>query len=189
MKKLNSILFVCLFFLLTSIDCKKALPGKPADQLPAATQTGANTFGCLVDGVAFLPGGNILGGGNLQCNYMFVNKAYSVVIRGTNNGKNLKSVSVQTDSLAIVEGQSYILKTRIKGNASGTYFFGYETSAGNQILNQYLTNGITASGLLTITHLDTYNQIMSGTFWFTSIESNGDSAKITDGRFDMHFNR
>ncbi|MBQ0767738.1 MAG: hypothetical protein KBT58_00490, partial [Bizionia sp.] len=31
-------------------------PTNPIDQLPPATQTGANTFGCLLDGEPFLPG-------------------------------------------------------------------------------------------------------------------------------------
>ncbi len=30
----------------------------PIEQLPPATQVGANTAGCLVNGVAFLPKGN-----------------------------------------------------------------------------------------------------------------------------------
>jgi hypothetical protein len=33
-------------------------PAKPEDQLPAATQTGAGTFGCLVNGQPWLPSGN-----------------------------------------------------------------------------------------------------------------------------------
>ena len=187
MKIINSLLFVCLFFLLTSNKCKKDPPGKPIDQLPAATQTGANIFGCLVNGVAFLPGGNMLGGGNLQCNYQYLNDGIYVVIRGTSNRKDVSTVGIYADSLELKSGHSYILKTSIRGNAQGGYLFGYVTSAGNQIVNAYFTNGVTASGLLTITHLDTNNQIMSGTFWFTSIDSNGDSAKITDGRFDMHY--
>ncbi len=37
--------------------CKKKDPD-PVDQLPPATQTGANTFGCLVNGQAWTPNGN-----------------------------------------------------------------------------------------------------------------------------------
>jgi hypothetical protein len=44
-------------------------PVNPIDQLPPATQTGANTAGCLVDGKAFLPKGYIPSG-NLVCNYI-----------------------------------------------------------------------------------------------------------------------
>lgn len=37
--------------------CKKHDPD-PVDQLPPATQTGANTFGCLLNGQLWTPSGN-----------------------------------------------------------------------------------------------------------------------------------
>ena len=37
--------------------CKKT-EADPVDQLPPATQTGANTLGCLVNGQAWTPAGN-----------------------------------------------------------------------------------------------------------------------------------
>ena len=42
---------------LALLGCKKDDP-KPEDQLPPATRTGANTFGCLVNGQAWTPNGN-----------------------------------------------------------------------------------------------------------------------------------
>ncbi|GAB2858733.1 Riean_0653 family protein [Hymenobacter ruber] len=47
--------------------CKKKDPD-PASQLPPATQTGANTFGCLVNGQAYTPKGNN-GMSNLYVSY------------------------------------------------------------------------------------------------------------------------
>lgn len=38
------------------LGCKKTSPA-PADQLPPATQTGANTFGCLLNGQVWTPQG------------------------------------------------------------------------------------------------------------------------------------
>ena len=40
--------------------CKKTEPAaaRPEDQLPPATQTGANTFGCLLNGQPWTPGGS-----------------------------------------------------------------------------------------------------------------------------------
>ena len=48
MKNIFTFLIPALLF----AGCKKAdkTPINPIDQLPAATQTGANTLGCLVDG-------------------------------------------------------------------------------------------------------------------------------------------
>ena len=53
---LHKIIFIAAFFILICIcpfwSCKKhtSKPSNPVDKLPAATQTGANTFGCLVNG-------------------------------------------------------------------------------------------------------------------------------------------
>ena len=41
-------LYLCLATLTQCSKCKN--DPAPTDQLPAATQTGANTFGCLVNG-------------------------------------------------------------------------------------------------------------------------------------------
>ncbi|MEO6833949.1 MAG: hypothetical protein ABI378_14835, partial [Chitinophagaceae bacterium] len=51
MRKLFAVLLLVLLF----AGCKKAdrTPINPIDQLPAATHTGANTLGCLIDGKPF----------------------------------------------------------------------------------------------------------------------------------------
>ena len=58
---------VLLFFALTFSNCEN---NNPQDQLPAITQTGANTFGCLVEGRVFVPkdseGYYAPGGGNTK---------------------------------------------------------------------------------------------------------------------------
>ncbi len=49
------------FTILIAASCKKNKPPKTElEKLPPATQTGANTFGCLLNGVAFTPAGGIL---------------------------------------------------------------------------------------------------------------------------------
>jgi hypothetical protein len=52
---------LALPLVLLLIQCHKDSPNpaKPEDQLPAATQTGANTFGCLVNGQPYTPKGNV----------------------------------------------------------------------------------------------------------------------------------
>ena len=51
--KYQSLLFISLVLLLLSSSCKKDNISK----LPPPTQTGENTFGCLVNGKAFVPKG------------------------------------------------------------------------------------------------------------------------------------
>ncbi|CAD0001286.1 hypothetical protein [Flavobacterium salmonis] len=54
----NLLLLFTALFILTSCDKDKDddKPTNPIDQLPPVTQTGANTFGCLLDGEVFKPG-------------------------------------------------------------------------------------------------------------------------------------
>lgn len=189
MKTLYPIFLLILGLTLASSSCKKHTV-KPADQLsllPPATQTGANTFGCLVNGQAFVPKNrSILEGPDLQCNYIYTAGGYHLTVAGGNKNSDgtLTSVIVGTDSLAVTQGTSIPFKTFASGNASGSYTLFYRSGG----LNQYATN-TTSSGQLTITKLDTIKQIVSGTFYFTAINGKGDTVKITDGRFDMHYTR
>lgn len=67
MKKLILLLTIILTLFSCNKDDNKSQ--NPIDQLPPATQTGANTAGCLVNGEAFLPKGTSLGGPVLSCFY------------------------------------------------------------------------------------------------------------------------
>lgn len=56
MKPQSLLIYFLTVTVLTASMCKKK-PVDPIDQLPPETQTGANTFGCLVNGEVFKPGG------------------------------------------------------------------------------------------------------------------------------------
>jgi hypothetical protein len=183
---LLAVAFSLTLFVIVVGSCRKnKAPSNPIDQLPPETQTGANTFGCLVNGQPFKPGGTQLSGGSLQCNYQFVNNGYYFVLIGRNKTESnlLRSVGVYTDSLQIHEGNKLNLKVRIKGNPSGSYF---KALSASQYV-QYETDGNPYTGELWIKKYDSINQIVSGTFWFNAINTNGDTVKVTDGRFDVHF--
>ena len=67
--------FVIALFMVTLLSCKK----QPVDQLsllPPATQTGANTFGCLVNGRAFLPKKGLFSHTDLECFYVDTKRGY-----------------------------------------------------------------------------------------------------------------
>lgn len=183
----NMLLFLLASLLLGS-SCKKQRTVNPVDQLPPATQTGANTFGCLVNGQAFKPGGAQLSGGSLQCNYQLVNGGYYFVLvgryRNNTNGSG-SIVGLYSDSLKMEEGTKQVLKSRTNNNASASYSTYTSTSA----YDQFETNGTSYTGELWIKKLDTIKQIASGTFWFTAANGKGDTVKITDGRFDVHYTR
>ena len=188
MKTSRIITLTVLSGLLLSAACKKHVI-KPVDQLsllPPATQTGANTFGCLVNGQAFVPGGSVFSGAHFQCNYIYTANGFHLTVAADNENDNntqLKGVIVGTDSLAIVQGQTLVFKTFAPGNADASYTI-YPTIG--QI--RYVTNN-TVSGELTITKLDSVKQIVSGTFYFNAINIAGETVSVTDGRFDMQYTR
>ena len=194
---LRRILFITFFVtaLLTCsfYSCKKhtSQPANPVDKLPALTQTGANTFGCLVNGqvvVIHQPFGDLEPdyGCQYQLIYSTVN-GYSFNVYGTNkqDGCHFKSVDIGLDSIQLEE-TTYSLNTSIV-HYGRHGLVDISTACPPSPLLTYITDS-TISGQLTITHFDQQNQIVSGTFWFNAVESNrGDTVRVTDGRFDMHY--
>ncbi|MCC4213877.1 DUF6252 family protein [Leeuwenhoekiella parthenopeia] len=174
--------FLYLFLIFTLLACKNDddnTNGDPLSQLPTETQTGENTFGCLLDGEPFIPGGGI---NPLDCVYQFVNGGYYFSVQGSNiDGDNFgRRISIGTENLELSEGSTYQLLEEEDGKANGTFF--YSTLKSDTSINN--------SGELTITKLDTENQIISGTFWFDVIHPyTNEIAKIREGRFDMQYSR
>jgi hypothetical protein len=148
----------------------------PLNQLPPATQIGANTFGALLDGEAFIPRG---GTNPLDCVYQLINGERFFNVQGNKSDKdfNLIGLSLSTIAKEIETGETYQLLEEAEGNVFGGYFFN---------TGFVYTNNM-QSGELTITHLDLENQTVSGTFWFDVIDQNGDLRQIRNGRFDMQF--
>ncbi|TYB78043.1 hypothetical protein ES676_02170 [Bizionia saleffrena] len=151
-------------------------PTNPIDQLPPATQTGAGTFGCLLDGEPFLPGNSQ---NPLDCVYQFVNGGYYFSLQANKRDdlNNRITLSLSTKSLEIEENEVFNLLENIDGNAYGRY--SYAT------LETYTSQDYT--GELTITKLDFTNNIVSGTFWYDIEDYNGVVHQIREGRFDMQF--
>lgn len=170
MKKIISLLIITTFLACCNKD-DNPIPTNPVDQLPPATQTGANTFGCLLDGQIFKPS---LTNNSYQCFYQLVDGEYYFLVRGS---KNNIGIFVGTEKRSITEGQTINLIERLDGNGWGTYFLD---------TNPYTTNVIN-TGELKITKLDFTNNIVSGTFWYDVKDNQGLIHQIRDGRFDMQF--
>lgn len=169
---------IAALLLLTAAQCEKDIP--PIDQLPPATQTGENTFGCLVNGEAFKPKGNPLGGPILQAYYQFVDGGYWFGLTVKNNEKDiLRGLAIHTTKREIHEGETLILEIQAEGNASAHFSLG-----GGGV--KYVTTE-TITGELTITRFDQINNIVSGTFWFDAINEAGEIVQVREGRFDMQF--
>lgn len=149
----------------------------PISQLPPATQTGENTFGCLINGEVFVPD-NLPNSTN--CFYQFLNGGYFFTVRASNQDDNFNSYSIalKTEQKQIFEGETYNLLEPLPNKAYGTY----------SLVGMLSYTDDMNTGELTISKLDFENNIVSGIFWF-DIEhpTTGEILEIRDGRFDMQF--
>jgi hypothetical protein len=181
MKKLIFLLLIT--FALNGCDNNNDKPKTELEKLPLATQTGANTAGCLVNGMAFLPKGNFP---TLICNYndganfsLFIKER---IIQGSN--ENIRTINVfsYNQNLHDNVGVAFPLTVYGSNSKSGEYIT-YNTDLGEI---HYVTNS-EVTGELKITYHN-YNQaIISGTFWFDAINSTGQKVEVRNGRFDMHY--
>jgi len=151
----------------------------PVDRLPPATQTGANTFGCLVNGQPWTPKGNASypnytlsydefpDGGLLQVN------AYRLLGQGA---ADFETISLWTKRISGIGTFSF------QNTATSIASFD------NRKRNCYWSSSDSTTtyrwGLFTITRLDLQVGIVSGTFAFTMYKPGCDSVHVTDGRFD-----
>ena len=185
MKHLRIFSVISLFIVLVSGNCKKN-NSDPIEQLPPETQTGANTFGCLIDGKVFLPKGNPLAGPVKKAQYQLVNGRQSFGISARrSDGEESQSVGVGGDSIIINVGVYELTSRNTAGKLSGLYLFSKIGTLGNY----YYTNEI-EKGQIHIKHFDTINQIVSGTFWFDAKDTaTGKIVQVREGRFDMPYVR
>jgi hypothetical protein len=172
MKKLILLLFVLSLFSGTSCNNDDDNSSQnPINQLPPETQTGANTFGFLVNGepinvtntsqqTAIYQGGILQIGG------------------GIDNSETDISVSI------ILENP-----LSINTNYSLTNFPVHTAKFRKRmgIINCNYNYEDTYEGNITLTNIDTVNFIVSGTFEFSTLTDNCEDVSITNGRFDLQY--
>lgn len=158
--------------------CKKKSDPDPASQLPPATQTGANTFGCLVNGQVWTPQGN-----NGSANYSVVydpnyrtGTLNIAAYRYANSQAKQEVIGVFSDSLLSGPG-------RYKLQALGHHGAVFENGPAGCFYNA-TGSMFYCRGALIITRLDRQAGIISGTFDFTLAKMGCDTVRITQGRFD-----
>lgn len=175
---MKNLILILLTTCTLSCCSKDDKPTNPIEQLPPATQTGANTAGCLVDGIAFLPKGYIPSG-NLVCNYID-GKDFSLGITQKNNTQTIL-IGIITYNQRLVVGETYLLKEYGADSKFGEYTIFQDIGD-----LKYKTTS-TISGQLKITYHNFDKAILSGTFWFDAVNSDGKIIKIREGRFDMQY--
>jgi hypothetical protein len=180
--KTTTILFIITLFLCSTFAaCKKDKNAANDNQLPPATQTGANTFGCLVNDKLFVPKGYT----NPYPNYrIFVDP-------GANNDLEIKTYSysnnIETDigftAFGVNGPNNYVVQN------GGLIYPYYRQNTNSDICNFTSTTSNFKSGYLKITRYDLPARIISGEFEFKLYDStiSCDTIRITQGRFDKKF--
>jgi hypothetical protein len=168
--------FLLLATLLGLSQCQK---NDPKSALPPETQTGANTFGCLVNGQPWQPRGNA-GSSN-----------YTVVLDRDTRGYILDIHTYRIFGESPDELQAMVLfATDIKGVGMYSFRSPQRTRASFEYQKTYCywstRDSVTTyrQGSLIITRLDRTAGIISGTFAFTLAKPGCDTIKVTQGRFD-----
>ena len=173
---------------LTLSCCDKDEDKTPLEQLPPATTTGANTAGCLVNGQAFLPKGRSQFGPILSCFYQQHQDGYhfglGIVEKGSNENK---SVNISLNPQQLNKNTTYNLVAILNGTSNYNSNFGEFWITSNIVNAIQYTTTATVTGELKITKLDTQQRIISGTFWYDAINSDGEKVEIREGRFDMRY--
>lgn len=170
--------------------CKKDDP-EPISTLPPATQTGANTFGCLLNGEAWLPGGyRNMGGQERKFTVYYPNKGqfkgeFTLTGRRVGTGYNEE---IQLALNAVDHAGTYLINVEAVPYPSALPWLDqgvYRTY--KPTTREYITSS-KRTGSLTITRLDTVAHVIAGTFSFTAEELGGTSTvNVTDGRFDINY--
>lgn len=168
----------------------------PADTLPAATQTGAGTAGCLLDGQPW----------TARVNTFAIPMIHPVSVMAIPfpTGPRPMSLSFQknVDDESATNNETMITLELPDVSHPGLYVFdrsplplGLVVVTGtpayalfsdrHQLPHQSLYTGPTATGRLVVTRIDSAAHVISGTFEFTarSAES-GRVVRVTEGRFD-----
>jgi hypothetical protein len=165
--------------LLVLISCKKEIT-----ELPPPTQTGANTFGAKVNGSLFVPQGF----GSLPASDILEVRRLptkDVIINARNFASSPNEKEFELRIKGVTATGVYLLNTTTTpGTTGASYAYYIKRNVTPQ--NEWITSA-THTGSVTITHLDTVNRIVSGTFEFNALNlyNAPEPLSVTEGRFDV----
>jgi hypothetical protein len=170
---------IALFVFFSIISCKKTI-----DELPPATQSGANTFGCRINGAvwapqknALFPGSTILESRQLPDNNLYI------------NARNFASSPNETEFEIFIKDVTapgtYTFNTTMTGPNSGSNYI-YYVKRNVTPENEWMTSAA-YTGTVTITTFNITERIVSGTFQLRAINlyNTPQPLDITEGRFDV----
>jgi len=169
------------------ISCHKKKADPPivdnAPKLPEATHIGANTFGCYINGELFVAASNNYNSViPIYCSYNSISPNELRIQGSRRNDTVQDNISFITFIDGVGEYPSLVVgENSMEGYANYAYSitsacFGYDHDQSNP-------------GSVYISHLDSINRIISGTFEMDLVNDDCEPnlLKITDGRFDVTY--
>lgn len=174
------LIFLSSLLLLAS--CKKSV-----DELPAASQSGTNTFGLKLNGELWVPQkfgvaatAPILEARITGLGGIFINA------RDFSSSPTEEEFEIHLMNVTTPGNYELNVNTDIYPSQSGSY--AYYVKRRIYPLNEWIT-GSQHTGSVMITKFDTANKIISGTFAFRagSKDSTGSAIDVTEGRFDVTY--
>lgn len=158
---------------------------KEVDELPPATQTGANTFGAKINGKNWVPArfGIIPANNLLEAFYSGPN---SIMITARNFSAS-PTETVLEMQIANIDGPgTYYMNQDFTKPTAASYAYYVKRTITPEDEWQTSTKN---NGTVVITRFDQNEKIISGTFEINagSLYHNGQAISITEGRFDVKF--
>jgi len=183
-----------ILILISSVSCIRDDDDGTRSFLPSTSTEGKNTFGTIINGEVFIPKkeqGSLFDASNvLEANYFYENYLASegyVLNISAYNDFTRKGININfyQGIEPLQEGMTYQFQENSPNNIHGIFTWVNDPNTQNY-RGEYYTKA--NSGELSIIKLDTINNIISGTFWFDSLDYYGNYSEIRDGRFDLIYN-
>lgn len=174
----NTVIFLSILFLFCS--CKKTI-----DELPEATQSGANTFGVKINGSNWGPlGGSFLTSPMLEAH---VSADSSIVINARNFSREPTETEMEIYLQHVSAPGNYFLNQNTEVYPSQSASYAYYVKREVTVQDEWIT-GASATGTVQVSKIDWTARIISGTFNFTAMAKYGSAPlTVSEGRFDLKF--
>ena len=183
MKKIFLSILIGTLLVCNNIGCKK--DNDELSKLPPPTQEGRNTFGCLINGKAWVP--------VQTCAPFVCDPVLEMHYDTTEGGRIIVGANVQTPISEHINiyTDSFHFRTEFNVESrgqtrTGASYFGNNTlPTGCTWISAADTANVKCTGNLVVTKYDVASRVFAGNFEFTLIKTGCDTVRITHGRFDI----
>ena len=172
MKRKIYLLLLIPLVALTSCNNDDNINKAPIDQLPPPTQSGEYTFGCLVNGEPMIPNNTNYISAICQGGIFDISADVNKVNTGQVVNIIVPESIIVNESYDLTNYPFYIAKYQVFGSETTNCYYDFED---------------TFDGWIKFSKIDRINQIVSGTFEYSTVTENCDTIRVTNGRFDMPY--